>query len=41
MTSFIQKIVEYIVKKYVCSSGFAVRMVKKENFLNVADLYII
>ena len=41
MTSFIQKIVEYIVTEYVWFSDFAVILVKQEIFLNVVDLYII
>ena len=35
MTSFILKIAECIITKYVCFSDFAVRMVKQEKSLNV------
>ena len=32
---------EIRIKKLCCSSEFAVRMVKQENFINVVELYII
>ena len=30
--------VEYIITKYICFSGFAVKMVKQKNFPNAVDL---
>ena len=41
MIYFNPKIVQYNITKYVCSTDFALKMVKQENILNAVDLYVI